>query len=242
MCRMIGVISKVPVSVTPFLRQLSIQAQHGNHAPHGDGYGVGFFLNGGIHLSRSVKPLHMSELPADSAQTANILVLHARKAGVGKVHLANVHPFSDKLEEQNYLFAHNGTVKDINACGRHLEELESGKICDSKIAFERVMEVIMEGYSTEVAMRMTIQELEDACTEISALNWLMTDGTKLYASRYHYRDGDYYSLYHSENENTIVISTEPFDWEVCIQEKGKNQTSQWRLLDNRTVSSFAVPG
>jgi len=239
---MIGVISKTPVSVTPFLQQLSIQAQYGNHAPHGDGYGVGFFCNGGIHLSRSAKPLDSIRFFADSNQVANILILHARKAGIGKVDLANVHPFSDQLEERNYLFAHNGTIKDIDAYGRHIEELNAGNICDSKIAFERVMELIMEGYPTEDAMRMTVQELESACAQISALNWLMTDGTNLYVSRFHYGDGEYYSLYHSENEDTIIVSTEPFDWEPCFPGVQKNQHSQWSMLGNQTISSFAIPG
>lgn len=235
---MIGVISANPVPVLPFIEQLAIQAETGIQSPHGDGFGIGCFRHGGVHLSRSTNPVFKEKVSFDPQKQGEILLLHARKSGKGKVKLDNVHPYSDKLEDKHYLFAHNGTVDDIDQLGKHVEALKSDEISDTSIYFEMVMEKIMEGITPDEAIRSAIKDIKATCKQISALNCLMTDGKALYAARHHSGNDAYYALYKIEVDSTVIISTEPFNIPSLNVYTDSSKEYRWQLLEKNQVYCF----
>ena len=135
MCRMIAVIGKNE-KVNSYIDEMKNQALNGRHKEHGDGYGISYFRNGSLHTRKESCAIWERKNIYTDEDFGNIIFLHARKAGLGKVDLNNVHPFSSVVDEKTFIFMHNGTVSDIKKMGMRLKQLNNDSITDSQICFE----------------------------------------------------------------------------------------------------------
>jgi glutamine amidotransferase len=75
---------------------------------HPDGWGIGWFVDGGAYVIKSDNAAHASERfrRASHRLMSHTFIVHVRRATVGEVDHLNAHPF----RYGRWLFAHNGTV------------------------------------------------------------------------------------------------------------------------------------
>ena len=143
-----------------------------------------------------------------------IFIGHVRIASAGGHFYRNTHPFERALRGRDWIFAHNGTLKNF---GRE----ETGKSVplgetDSEWAFCRILDWLDK---TDVGQwnnknYKALAELLAELNELGALNVLMSDGERLFC--YHDRNG-YNGLCYVRREfkhTRITLADE--DWTVDL--------------------------
>ncbi len=227
MCRMISVMGENE-KITDYMGKLELQAFAGRNSRHGDGYGVAYFRNGSLHTRKESGAIWDRKNTYTPEDNGNVLFLHARKAGVGKVDLGNVHPFTAQYDEFTFSFMHNGTVNDIGKIGMHQNLLESGSITDSQIIFEMFVENHKVCVDLGEALKKTIEDVVENCIDISALNIVVSDGEDIAVSRCFFKMEEYYEIFYKPEKSRIIISTEKFD----------ANDNNWVLMENNTITIF----
>lgn len=174
---------------------------------HQDGWGIGYFTqsitlfkeaasaSGSDHYGKAVKRVARAD-PA-------VVLAHVRKASPDtKVTIEEVHPF----QKDNYLFCHNGSIYQKN--GTPL-----GEKLDSIIFFDTIM---------EKSIKKAIYHFRDL--KYTSLNFLLTDGKKIWAYREYTEKEDYYTLYYLKTDEVILFCSEPI-----IE-------GEWVLLGNKELA------
>jgi len=225
---MIGAISSEAEFVNEYMPHLEKQAKYGMNSEHRHGYGVSYFKKDTLHARKELDPIWDRKNNFDLDDHGNILILHARKASVGNLAIENLHPYSTKMDDKTFIFAHNGTVKDIRKMGINTNLLDNGETTDSKI----IMDIIMNEYQISQNMKYSIEEaienISHTCDNIASVNFIASDGIKLYALRYYLEDENYYTMWYKKIENGYVISTEKFE----------DEEYEWELIPNKTLMIF----
>ena len=226
MCRMVGVISKTEVEIKDWLPGLEDQARNGKKNPHGDGYGIAFYKDGTLHMRREISPVWERKTDFDNDRS-KLVILHARKASRGGITLDNVHPFSSKLDDENLVFCHNGTIKDIEEVNG---DIPSEDITDSKVFFEIFLKKFEMTGDIVTSVLETIRTIRDNCRDITSMNSFFSDGKRLIAVRYCLKNEEYYRMgYRELGGNGYAITTEEYPG---------YGTDDWTWLENRTVNVF----
>jgi len=116
MCELFAVSSRLPTVVDFTLERL---ARHGGlEGPNKDGWGLAYYQDGDVLLLREPTPASQSELVRFMEQKgppSRFVVSHIRRATRGGIALRNTQPFERELGGKVHVFAHNGTLKDIEA-------------------------------------------------------------------------------------------------------------------------------
>lgn len=242
----------------------------GDRAEHADGWGIAYYENAQPTVERretaAFEDAHFSETA--ERVFARTVVAHVRQATVGGRLLANTHPYVFG----GWSFAHNGTVAGFarleerlgEETDPELRELRRGTN-DSEVVFLWLMtrlrrqgiEPLTNGddsgdrESTEVlaeALRTAIQTLiergeEVAPNHVSRLNFLLTDGRRLVASRWNrdlhlvervgVHDCEICGIPHIEHDDSreyraVVLASEPLTHE------------EWRQVPQGSLVSVAA--
>jgi predicted glutamine amidotransferase len=192
MCRLLGIVSNEPTDFKIVLREapLSMAALSKEHR---DGWGIAVFdedsrgwcIEKGIVCACEDARFH--ELAVGSR--GELLVAHIRQKTVGQTSLENTHPF----ERGRWVFAHNGTVKDVAWLHRSTSSERLAEIrgeTDSELLFAWVLTRLDEaGVSALPASETTDRALGAATraarerTGFGAFNFLLSDGITTYAHR-----------------------------------------------------------
>ncbi|MEM1689911.1 MAG: class II glutamine amidotransferase [Candidatus Hadarchaeales archaeon] len=188
MCRLLGLIASKPVDIEFSLGKFVEKFSMSNP----DGWGIGWYENGhpkifkeGIR-ARSEKSLKLSR-----EVMSHIIIAHVRKGSGAPPSKRNSHPFAYK----NWLFAHNGVcdreylLQLLNS--EYKREIE-GKT-DSEVYFYWILQCIEESEDFEEGVKKAIEEV--AKKSYGGLNFLLSDGERLYSFRYSKYAEDYYSLF-----------------------------------------------
>nr|WP_298412504.1 class II glutamine amidotransferase [uncultured Halomonas sp.] len=116
MCELLGMSANVPTDIcfsfSGFLRR------GGDTGPHGDGWGIAFYEQGGYREFRDPHPSSASpiaRLICDYPIKSNIVISHIRQANVGAVGLANTHPYTREMWGRQWCYAHNGQLEGWQA-------------------------------------------------------------------------------------------------------------------------------
>ena len=179
MCRVLGCVAREPVSIrhelleadNPFIRQSE---------NHDSGWGIA------AHLRAEGEAPELHRLPnaahADSGFTpatelrGRIFNAHVRRSTIGGLTLENTHPFT----LGNYSFSHNGTVL------RYPRLLVPGtRTPDGDTDSEAMFCRLMRDFDPAAPVG-SLRALAEACIDsgpFSALNFLFSDGERLYAYR-----------------------------------------------------------
>lgn len=184
----------------------------GGHGPHGDGWGITWRTGRRMLVKKSDKSADTDPEFKDFARSlqTDLFLAHVRRASPGmRVSLQNAHPF----QEADLLLVHNGTIR------RGLERRDDQT--DSE-AFLRWL----SSRWTDRNSKTFVDILRDASKRFcySALNFIMTDGNRLFAYRCCREDEKYYTLYYIVSDDRVVVTSEPVDLS-----KG------WQLLKNETL-------
>jgi glutamine amidotransferase len=212
MCRLLGIVASEPTEFRLVLREAPRSIARLSRE-HGDGWGLA------IH-DRAAKTwkLHKSVEAAEHDATfhevaagsrGEMLVAHIRKKTVGPTSHANTHPF----QRQRWVFAHNGTIKDLPYLRKHTSEARRQEIqgeTDSELFFAYLLTRFDERQKESHAhiLALAVRELR-ARHDFGAFNFLLSDGDVTYAHRF--------------GRSLFLLERGPHD-EVRVRREGKSGT------------------
>lgn len=224
---------------------------------HRDGWGIGWYAQGGPYVVRGVAPAGDDPKFAEAARTIRspIVLAHVRDASVGVVREENCHPFV----YGPWLFCHNGTIESFDRLRPSFERETAPELAaarrgdtDSEHLFLWILSnLAREGFALTPEGRERSCERVDVdglysivreslrrllgwgaaaqVAEPTGLNLLLTDGRLLVAVR-HGRTLWTQEPAHAEGA-PIVIASEPTD-----------EAGPWREADDRSILTVDAHG
>ncbi|OGF68324.1 MAG: hypothetical protein A2Y62_10270 [Candidatus Fischerbacteria bacterium RBG_13_37_8] len=190
MCRLLGLVANKKVDLIFSMTRFE-QKAHSNP----DGWGMGWYdedKSARIYkeaLSALDKEAEFYQASCEAAST--IIIAHVRTATMGSASDVNSHPFNYK----NWIFAHNGSINRryiITQLHEHYRISLKGDT-DSEAYFHWLIQNIEEGDSIVDSIANAIAEIKKI--DYGGLNFILSDGKRLYAYRDANHNLEYYSLY-----------------------------------------------
>jgi predicted glutamine amidotransferase len=142
---------------------------------------------------------------------ACVVLGHIRRASPGMpVGRGFSHPFVEIRDGHAWAFAHNGGLE-----GYAFTEEEG--LIDSQVVLRRLLSNLDGPSGEEVAdaTRRTEAQLRVEFPGYTALNFLLTDGTRLHAFRQCLRDESYYTLYYGRVGRSVLVCSQPISGTVA---------------------------
>jgi predicted glutamine amidotransferase len=193
MCRLLGIAANEPTEFKIVLREAprSLAALSKEHR---DGWGIAVFdaasrrwqVDKGVICACEDERFHRLAI----GTRGEILVSHIRQKTCGDTALVNTHPF----ERGRWIFAHNGTVKDVawlraNASAARLGEIEGET--DSELLFAWILTRLDDAGVTDSPAGPATDRAVGAIAragrerpDFGAFNFLLSDGSATYAHRF----------------------------------------------------------
>lgn len=210
MCRFIAYLGKKAIILNDLLEKpenslvnQSRASREGKQGLNGDGFGIGWYdhsIDDRPGLFKSVQPAWNDQNVRHLAAKirSQCFVGHVRASTVGDVNTFNCHPFG----YQEYLFVHNGTIREFETIKRSLLctlsnpafDIIRGQT-DSEHFFALFIDILRNNLvkdkiknmvnSLLEALKTTINLFHEAgATPLIRLNSALTDGKSLIATRY----------------------------------------------------------
>ncbi len=198
MCRLFGLIANKEVDLRFSLTEGPCTFRNlGKLNP--DGWGMGWYEKSKpIVFKEPIPAIKSTELPicAHDAQS-HIFICHVRKTTGTSICHENCHPFTDT----KWIFAHNGSVNRDTIYKKlddHHRKLILGTT-DSEVYFHWVLQNIKQQDDV-------IKGIHSALVEIrkhhhTGMNFILSDGTTLYAYREAAQNVNYYSLFYLDRSS-----------------------------------------
>jgi len=242
MCELLGLCFNQPVQPRISFRAFR---RRGEDNPHG--WGLAFYpgksaliLKEPLESVVSALSTFVQEYPYIKSK---IFIAHVRRTSIGSISYDNTHPFSRELNGKEYVFAHNGTL-------RNFRRLKLGRFkplgkTDSEHVFCYLLSEIEER-GIENWTEDDFEWLHEKFREINTygtFNCLMSDGEYLFA--YHDIDG-YNGLHYVRREapfGSIILRDEDYEIDLA-EEKDPSQRGYiiaTQPLTNEEWQSFS-PG
>ncbi|AZB72225.1 class II glutamine amidotransferase [Synechococcus elongatus] len=241
MCELLGMSANTPTDLCFSFRGFS--ARGGRTGEHRDGWGCAFYL--GDRLLRVIDPEPAAESPlADVLRRvpirSKLALSHIRKATQGSVDPRNCHPFSQKLGDREWVFAHNGHIefellRDRCPLKYYLPQGET----DSEHLFCWILDRLAALVQPEPEQVLAIlRDLSDRLPSPSIVNFLLGDGRYLYAHcstslawvtrRYPFTKA---SLIDEDHTIDFAGCTRPSDVVSIIATRPLTQDEVWTVLN-----------
>ncbi|MEX2458836.1 MAG: class II glutamine amidotransferase [Actinomycetota bacterium] len=213
MCELLGISVSPAARLGVYFHEFRPRAE-GNR----EGWGVAWWEDGVPHVLKEPIRADESELAArlaDDPPVSEAFILHVRAATVGRLSLQNTHPFVGEALGRRWVFAHNGTVRD-------LERLDVGLFgrqgdTDSERAFHHLL-TRLGSLGSDPADDVLAKEVLGAGRELSErdskVNFLLSDGATLFA----YHDGHktlHYVEHRAEDVGEVEMQDE--DYRVSLR-------------------------
>jgi len=215
---------------------------------HYDGWGLGWYKKSGHHggyiacvFKEPIGALESKKyLELAKRVRSHIFVAHVRKASVGGRKYENTHPF----RSGKWIFAHNGTI-DRECLLGYLKNNYKRRLrgeTDSEAFFYLILQCIEEMGNVEEGIRIAISRAYkcDTSKQNFGLNFILSDGTKLYAFRYgrpekKYRlyilrrplEGVSIEKYSSETQVLIRMKLERGEKAILISSEPLTEDEEW---------------
>ena len=184
MCELLGMECNVPTDIVFSFSGLALRG--GKRGPHGDGWGLALYEDHAVRLF--LEPAAAADSPLARFVRENpiktlLAVAHVRRKTRGKVRLSNTHPFVRELWGRNFVFAHNGTVKDVH---RHpLGRFRPIGETDSEYAFCAMLGALERDFRkyppSPRALWEAVARVGGRIGKSGTFNFLLGDGTHLFA-------------------------------------------------------------
>lgn len=179
MCELLGLCFNLPMRPT-FSFKKFFQASEDNP----DGWGLAFYPDESSQVFKEPLPVRKSDLFAFLLNfkriESRIFVGHVRKTSGSAVCYKNTHPFSRELNGHDFVFAHNGDLKNFRSLP--LGPFRPIGDTDSEHAFCHILEYI-EARGIKAWNKESYGWMAEKFKQINALgnfNCLLTDGTRLF--------------------------------------------------------------
>jgi len=211
--------SHLPASVNMSFTGFS---QRGGCTDHNaDGWGIAFFEGEGTNPGKGVRCFIDKESAATSAIAqllktypikSHNVVAHVRKATVGDVSLENSHPFVRELWGRNWVFAHNGDLKDY--APRLHGNFKPVGCTDSELAFCWLMQELAKSHADVPSVEeltCTLRELVPQIAKHGTFNFLLSNGQALWThatTKLHYvlRAHPFHQVHLKDEDVTVNLA------------------------------------
>ncbi len=253
MCRLLGSVSREPVTVDQVLgheRRAFLDLAH----QHGDGWGHAWSNGSCLEVRKAPGSARESaELSALAAEEpAEAAVTHLRWATLGlDVRPDNTHPFTDGT----VAFAHNGSIAPPAALDAFVAPALAAKRLgdtDSERYFLALLSR-MAGRDAGAALAGTVSDIVASEVTVGSLNCMLLTPEALYAVCSYdpgsYRDPDYYPLLYRWAGETVVVAstgwTDSAGWQtlsngqMLVVERGSLRTSLVPVAKPETVGELS---
>lgn len=176
------------------------------------------------------------------------MVSHVRFASSGSIRVENTHPWL----YHNWVFAHNGTIRDKRALLELLHEkyrnLEGDT--DSEVFFHLIVQEVKELGDPIEGIMSAIEKVVNKGVDFSSFNFIASNGENLYALRYATTKPKYYTLYYIERpkegfelrklskETQQLIATKLAHGEkaIIIASEPMSDEQYWKLIQNKHLA------
>lgn len=169
MCMLYGFSAKDRYNLGPTLREFFMKSVY-----HPDGWGVGYYDQGKAIINKEpYRAIYRARIKEFYGMESNLCVAHIRKATRGGNKTENTHPFMKTVNGKQWIFAHNGTVRD-EAFNEF--QLRAKGSTDSEKCFLYIMENLEKGGNE-------IEVIEKAVCHLASygkFNMIMTDGERMF--------------------------------------------------------------
>ncbi len=184
MCELLGVSVAPAAQFGVYFHEFRPRAEENR-----EGWGIAWWSDGHPHVLKEPIPANESALAAELAEDppmSEVFVVHVRAATVGNPTVENTHPFQAAALGREWVFAHNGTVQE-------LDRLDTGSYeqvgdTDSERSFHHVL-TRLGRLGPEPSDAVIAAEVLAAGRELSdcdsRVNFLLSDGRTVFA----YHDG-----------------------------------------------------
>jgi predicted glutamine amidotransferase len=214
MCELFGFSSSAEATVFDSLERF---AEHSDRNPHG--WGVAYYGNSGAVIKKKAVQARKSPEFYDAIRLArgDIIISHIRYASCGKINEANCHPFYQEFLGKQWLFAHNGHVDGV---ARHPR---TGGETDSESVFNVLLDSVRLHGGNGGTYNGIVNGIAGLFDDYEfgrqiGLNFVMSDGSALYAFNHHADKPMYYTC---END-AVTVSTQKLDgytWETVPSDR-----------------------
>jgi predicted glutamine amidotransferase len=236
MCRLFALVSSKEGSREFYDLMGPFKAQADKHP---DGWGIAWYADGSPSVVKS--PLKADQdkefMNVVKKVRSPLIMAHLRQASIGEKTVENTHPFV----QGKWTFAHNGTFHTKPELKEKLPTEYQARLkgtTDSEALFQWIMCNIDRKKDPVKGIREAMGWVrENLGPHVTALNFLLTDGKRLYAYRYAYCRPFLYSLYYAVRTPTldhpnssIVFSSEHLTGEA------------WRPVDNGVLVETILDG
>jgi len=179
---MVGLLAANPVVMRGLLRDAP-RSLWALSREHPDGWGVAIREAAGWIVHRGTACAQRSPEYDELAREtrARVLVAHVRQKTVGETSLLNTHPF----RRGGYVFAHNGTVKELAALDAQTSAERRAEITgdtDSERLFAFLATRIDEAGDVERGLAAAVRWLR-AIGDLGSASFLFSCGARIYAHR-----------------------------------------------------------
>jgi len=190
-----------------------------------DGWGIAWYENNEVKIKKRARKAKESKLFFEIVNKAksNIIVAHIRKKTKGEACKKNCHPFVQKFRGRNWIFAHNGTIVPTPEI-----HPRSQGTTDSEQIFNYLLDEVQNYLSTYnihhpirgiyPAIKFALREIfKTYRPENTTLNFLLSDGSVLYAFGHYYDKPLYFLRREKDYGGAILVSTVQLtdeDWQM----------------------------
>lgn len=179
---------------------------------HNDGCGMAFFENGKLKIEKRDKQHAWDKSYIDSIHriSSKVFIGHNRLTVGGlQSNYEGTHPFYLKRGEQEFAFAHNGTIYNF------INEAKARNTSDSFIFMEKLLE---DNTFSEQFVLKQLKHIAEETDFSSMIGFLMTTNKLMAWRGFNDRDKEkfanrdmYYTMFMQLNNEGIVFSSEPLD-------------------------------
>ena len=184
MCQLLGMNCNIPTDIC--FSFAGFRTRGGMTDQHRDGWGIAFFEGLGCRVFIDTTPASdspVAQLVHDYPIRSCNVIAHIRKATQGEVALHNTHPFCRELWGRYWIFAHNGTLKDLVLPPPRWYRAVGNT--DSERAFCHLLDVLRERFGDSApppdAFLPVLAERTAELATYGVFNYMLSNGEALFA-------------------------------------------------------------
>lgn len=242
MCELLGISCNKKVRASFSFKILKSNAKN-----NPDGWGLAFYPDESVQIFKEDKEAHKSKLAqflsSYNEMKSNIFICHIRKWKSETRAHKNSHPFSREWNGKSYVFAHNGSIQNIQTLENSLKgPFQPIGFTDSEKIFCNLMGLISR-HHLDLGDEKDLSLLEDHLRGLNRIrgakiNCLLSDGKRLVCYRdshshknlyllqrkpgelvegQHLEDDELSVLLHvkkAQDEKACIVATEPLTYET----------------------------
>lgn len=256
MCELLGISSKTVINP-----QISFKNFRSRGERNTDGWGLAFYPDKSVQIIKEpirTNKSRLSEMLSDyDGLRSKLFISHVRRASPNlEVCHSNTHPFYKGIFGKDFVFAHNGTIRNYE--WEELEYFKPNGQTDSEHLFCLIMEKMINGEFYPLNQD-AFEDLSDFFCKVNTaefrvghrrtkLNCLMSDGEYLICYHSYYQDDNLHPhntrLYwlernHGYNESVIHLADTDFDIATRIENDSDQKVviiATEKLSDERWIA------